>query len=324
VQRREFIRILGGAAAGAWSFAASAQQPRIPRVGYLSATSDPDFNVASFRDGMRANGYVEGRDFMLEVRYAERDYSKFEVLIAELLRSRVDIIVTGGPASKSAPIAAQSVPVVFGFSGDPIGAGIVTSFARPGGNVTGVSFLALELAAKRVSILKEVAPNLTRLAVLSNPDHVGESSELRATQDAAKSLDVKIEYFQARTDDEIERALPAIAASRCDGLLSFPEALTLFHIKDIAQFALQQKLPSIYGWRVFAQNGGLVTYGPNLRDAYAHLATFVVKILKGTRPADLPVELPTKIETLVNLKTAKLIGVPISTSLLLRADEVIE
>jgi putative tryptophan/tyrosine transport system substrate-binding protein len=216
------------------------------------------------------------------------------------------------------------VPVVFGFSGDPVDAGIVASFARPGGNATGISFLALALAAKRVDVLKEVAPQLSRLAILSNPDHAGEASELRAAREAARTLNVAVEYFQVRTDDEFERSLSAIAAARCDGLLSFPEALTLFHIKSIAQFALQQRIPSIYGWRVFAQNGGLITYGPNLRDAYAHLATFVVKILRGARPADLPVEQPNRIETIVNLKTAQLIGLPISSQLLLRADEVIE
>ena len=280
--------------------------------------------MASFREGMGAAGYAEGKDFTLEIRYAGRDYSKFGELISDLLRARVEIIVTGGPASKAAPIAAQSVPVVFGFSGDPVDAGIVASFARPGGNATGISFLALALAAKRVDVLKEVAPHLSRLAILSNPDHAGEASELRATLEAARILNVGVEYFQARTDDEFERILPAIAAARCDGLLSFPEALTVFHIESIAQFALQQRIPSIYGWRVFAQNGGLITYGPNLRDAYAHLATFVVKILKGSRPADLPVEQPNRIETIVNLKTAKLIGLPVSSQLLLRADEVIE
>jgi putative ABC transport system substrate-binding protein len=214
--------------------------------------------------------------------------------------------------------------VVFGFSGDPVEAGIVKSFSRPGGNTTGVSFLALELAAKRVDVLKDVAPAMVRLAFLSNPDHAGEGSELRVSERAAVRLGVDTLYFPARNSAELSQALNAIASSGCDGLLAFPDALTLFHIKDVASFALERKLPSMYGWRVFAQNGGLITYGPNLRDAYARLATYVVKIINGASPANLPVEEPSRIETIVNLRTAKRIGLAVSSALLLRADEVIE
>jgi putative ABC transport system substrate-binding protein len=233
-------------------------------------------------------------------------------------------MVLGGAASRAAPLAASRVPVVFGFSGDPVEAGLVKSFSRPGGNTTGVSFLALELAAKRVDVLKDVAPAMVRLAFLSNPDHPGEGSELRVSERAAVRLGVDTQYFPAKNSAELRQALNAIASSGCDGLLLFPDALTLFHVKDIASFALEQKLPSMYGWRVFAQNGGLITYGPNLRDAFARLATYVVKIINGASPANLPVEEPTRIETIVNLRTAKRIGLTISSALLLRADEVIE
>ena len=178
LRRREFITLLGGAAA--WPLAARAQQQssKAARIGYLSAASAPDVNIDSFRQGMRSFGHVEGADFIIEPRYAERDYSRFPALIEELLRAKVELIVTGGPSSWAAPLAARSVPVVFGFSGDPVEAGIITSFARPATNATGMSFLALDLAAKRVEMLKEAAATVTRLAVLSNPEHAGEPSEL--------------------------------------------------------------------------------------------------------------------------------------------------
>jgi putative ABC transport system substrate-binding protein len=273
---------------------------------------------------MSRAGLESGRDYDFEIRYAERDYTRFDRLVLELLSSGVTVVVLGGPAIKVAPLAASKVPVVFGFSGDPVEAGFVKSFSRPGGNITGVSFLALELAAKRVDVLKDVAPGIARLAILSNPDHAGEGSELRVSERAAVRLGVDTRYFPARNTAELRQALDAIATSGCDGLLTFPDALSLFHNKDIAAFALERKLPSMYGWRVYAQNGGLMTYGPNLRDAYARLATYVVKIINGASPASLPVEEPSRIETIVNLRTAKQIGLSISSTLLLRADEVIE
>jgi putative ABC transport system substrate-binding protein len=324
MRRRDFVQHLVALTLAGVPAVVLGQPRRRPKIGYLSAASPPDFNVESFQLGMRAAGYEAGRDYELEIRYAERDYGRFARLIQELLGSDVTIMVLGGPASKAAALAAARVPVVFGFSGDPVEAGIVKSFSQPGGNSTGVAFLALELAAKRVDVLKDVAPAMTRLAFLSNPDHAGESSELRVSERAAVRLGLDTRYFPARSSAEIRQALTAIAGSGCDGLLAFPEALTLFHVKDIAAFALERKLPSMYGWRVFAQNGGLITYGPNLRDAYARLATYVVKIINGAAPASLPVEEPSRIETIVNLRTARQIGLQISAALLLRADEVIE
>jgi putative ABC transport system substrate-binding protein len=324
MRRREVIKHLTGLALAGVPAIVMGQPTRKPKIGYLSPASPPDFNLESFQLGMRAAGFEAGRIYDFEIRYAERDYSRFERLISELLSSEVTVIVLAGPASKAAPLAAPRVPVVFGFSGDPVEAGIVKSFSRPGGNTTGVSFLALELAAKRGDVLKDVAPAMVRLAFLSNPDHAGEGSELRVSERAAVRLGVDTLYFPARNSAELSQALNAIASSGCDGLLAFPDALTLFHIKDVASFALERKLPSMYGWRIFAQNGGLITYGPNLRDAYARLATYVVKIINGASPANLPVEEPSRIETIVNLRTAKRIGLAVSSALLLRADEVIE
>jgi len=324
MKRRDFITLLGAAAVG-WPLAARGQQRGKPaRLGYLSAGSPPDNNFESFLAGMRALGYGEGRDFVIEVRYAARDYSRFPALVEELLSARVDLIIAGGPASRAAPLAAASVPVVFGFSGDPVDAGIVASFARPGGNATGVSFLSLDLSVKRIDLLKEAKPAMTRVAVLSNPDHAGDASELKATRETADALGLAIEHFEVRTDDGFEPVFAAIAASKCDALLSFPDALTNFNRQKIVAFALRRRLPSIYGWKMYAQAGGLMSYGPVQHDAFARLAVYVDKILKGAKPADLPVEQPTKLEMVVNLKTAKALGLEIPPGLILRSDELIE
>jgi putative tryptophan/tyrosine transport system substrate-binding protein len=324
MKRREFISFFGGAAA-AWPLAARAQlPPKAARIGYLSAASSPDVNLESVRQGLHNIGYVDGRNFVIEARYAERDYRRFPTLIEELLRAKVDLIVTGGPASQAAPLASRSVPVVFGFSGNPVDAGIVASFARPAANATGVSFLALDIAAKRVEILKEAVPGITRLAVLSNPEHAGEPSELRVTREAARKLELEVAYFRVRTDADFEQTLGEIARSDGNALVVFPDALTIFHRQTIGTFAKDANLPSIFGWKPYVEAGGLLSYGPNLRDGFVRLAYFVDKILKGAKPSDLPVEQPTKLELVLNRKTAKELGILFPQSLLFRADEVIE
>ena len=323
MRRRDFITLLGGAAA--WPLTAHAQQPpKTARIGYLSAASEPDANIESVRQGLLKIGYVEGRDFVIETRYAERDYNKFPALVEELLRAKVDLIVTGGPATQAAQLASGSVPVVFGFSGNPVDAGIVKSFARPGANATGVSFLALDIAAKRVEILKEASPTITRLAVLSNPEHAGEPSELQVTREAARNLGLEIAYFQVRNDADFEPIFGKIAGSDCNALVVFPDTLMIFHRQEIGTFAKDANLPTIFGWKPFVEAGGLISYGPNLRDSFSRLAFFVDKILKGAKPNDLPVEQPTKLELVINLRTAKALGITVPPRLLTRADEVIE
>jgi putative tryptophan/tyrosine transport system substrate-binding protein len=324
MKRRQFLSVLGGAAV-AWPLAARAQQtPKTARIGYLSATSAPDTNIESVKLGMRNLGYAEGRDFVVEARYAERDYIRFPALVEELIRAKVDLIVTGGPATQAAPLASRSVPVVFGFSGNPVDAGIVNSFARPAANATGVSFLALDIAAKRVEILKEAAPAITRIAVVSNPDHAGEPSELRVTREAARNLGLEVAYFQVRTTADFEPAFGEIARSDCNALVAFPDTTMIFHRQAIGTFAKDANLPSIFGWKPFVEAGGLISYGPNLRESFARLAFYIDKILKGAKPSDLPVELPTRLELILNLKTAKEMGITLAQSLLFRADEVIE
>jgi ABC-type uncharacterized transport system substrate-binding protein len=325
IQRRDFIILLGSCVAAAWPFAAQAQQPgKLVRIGYLSATSEPDPYFESFRQGMSGIGYLEGRDFIIEARFAHRNYDRFPDLVEELLRAKVVLIVMGGPASRAAPFAAKSVPVVFTFSGDPVDAGIVSSFARPDGNATGISFQQLDLAPKRVDLLKDAVPTISRIAVLSNPDHAGDASELRATRGAAHQRGLAIEHFEVRADDSFEPAFAAISQSKCNALLAFPDALTLFHRRAIANFALHRRLPSIFGWKPYVEAGGMMSYGPILRDNFARLAVYVDKILKGAKPADLPVEQPTKFELVINLNTAKALGLELPWFLQQRADEVIE
>ena len=300
-----------------------AQGQRV-RVGYLSPASPPDANLESFRAGMRARGYVEGSDYELEVRYAGRDYSRILILAQELLAAKPDLVVTAGPMTRGAPFLAQSVPVVFGFSGDPVDAGIVASFARPGGNATGVSMLQLDIASKRVELLKEIAPRVSRVAIVANPDHAGVGSELKVTRDAAKTLGLESQVFEPNNDATLPAALEAIRTSGSDAVLVFPDALTLTHREEIARVATRMQAPSIFGWKIYVQAGGLVSYGPVQVDAYIRLAYFADRIIKGSKPGELPVEQPTKLELVVNLKTAQALGLTIPPTLLARADEVIE
>src|SRR3954466_2805526 len=240
MRRREVVAGIG--AALAWPLLAQAQGARIARIGYLSPYSPPDSNIDSLREGMTALGHAEGHDYTIEARYARLNYRKFQPLVLELLAERVDLIVTSGAATRAAPFAAQSVPVVFGFSGDPGDAGIVASFARPGGNATGVSMLQLDLASKRVELLRETAPAITHVAVLANPDHPGIGSELRVTREAANNLGMELELFEPSNDQSFASALDAVEKSTVEAVLTFPDALTQFHRDKIAALAIRRRL----------------------------------------------------------------------------------
>ncbi|MDF2973982.1 MAG: transporter substrate-binding protein [Microvirga sp.] len=324
MRRREFIALIGGAAMSTPSIGVRAQGAKTLRLGYLSPAGPPDVNLESFRAGMRDIGYAEGRDYTLELRYAGRDYSRFPSLVHELLAAKVDLIITGGASTRAAPFAAQSVPVVFAFSGDPVDAGIVASLARPGGNATGVSMLQLDLAAKRVELIKEIAPAITRVAVLANPDHPGVLSEHKATREAARKLGLGLELFEPTSDENIAAVLESFTQSNVDAVLTFPDALTLFHRDKIAAASVRRQAPSVFGWKSYTQAGGLLSYGPVQAEPFARLAYFVDRIAKGAKPAELPVERPAKLELVINLKAAKALGLTIPPTLLARADEVIE
>jgi ABC-type uncharacterized transport system substrate-binding protein len=322
--RRKLLLVLSAAALPTWT---GAQQSKVLRVGWISndrgSANAPMF--AAFREGLRELGYVEGRNLTIDARWGEGSTERLEQLAVDLVKSKSDVIVTqGGPATHPVVRAGATMPVVFGYSGDPLEAGLVASLARPGGNFTGVTFLSFDLVGKRLELLKEVIPGLRRSAILANPQHPGEQGELRASQAAAKTLGLSFQYFQAQNAAQLEEAFAGILKSHSEAVDVFPDGLLVRSRERIAEFAVKNRIPTISGWAEFAEGGNLMSYGPNLRNMYRRLATYVDKIVKGAKPADLPVELPTSVELVVNLKTAKTLGIKIPQSILARADRVIE
>jgi putative ABC transport system substrate-binding protein len=302
-----------------------AQKPaKVPRVGYLISAAGVSAQYEAFRQGLRDLGYVEGQNIAIEYRSGEGS-SRLADLAAELAQLKVDVIVAQGGAATPAKTAAGAVPIVFGTSGDPVEGGYVASLARPGGNMTGVTFLAFELVGKRLELLKEVLPKVSRVAVLANPAHPGEQRELRETQTTAQSLGATLQYLQVKGSTDFDSAFEEVSKQRANALLVFPDALTLAHRARIAEFAAKSRLPSMFGWKEYVEAGGLMSYGPNLEDMYRQrIPRYVDKILKGTKPADLPVEQPTKFELVINLKAATQIGLTIPPNVLPRADKVVK
>jgi putative tryptophan/tyrosine transport system substrate-binding protein len=323
MNRRDFIKYLG--AALAWPAAARAEDStRIHRIFWVSTDSQPDPFLEGFREGMRARGYVEGKNLAFDLHYAPGNPQALREVVSELRRGEVDLAVSSGPATR-ALAAVTDVPVLFALSGDPVELGLVKSLGEPGGNFTGSTFLSLELAGKRVEILKEAVPTVHRLAVLSNSLHPGEQSEWRATREAAEALDIEPIYVPFAGKDELDNGLAAAGAARADALLVFPDVLTLVHRDKIARFAIANRLPSMFGWSEYCDAGGLLSYGANQRATYFWLATYADRILRGEKPAQLPVVQPTKFELVVNLRTAEMLGVDLDkSSVLFRANRVIE
>ena len=327
MNRRELITLLGGAAA-TWPLAAHAQQPaRIPRVGFLgNSTAALEANlVGPFRDGLRELGYEEGRDIVIEYRWADGRYERFPALIAELIALKVDTIVTAGtPASLAVKNATTTIPLVMVAVGDPVATGLVASLARPGGNITGLTSISVEMEGKRLELLREVVPKVSHIAVLWNaasPIQVIEEGEVRA---AARVLGIKMLSLGVRTREEIDDALATIIGERPDALLVLADRLFLHHRTRIMDFAAQERLPGVQAYRELVEAGGLMSYGPSYADMHRRAAAYVDKILKGAKPADLPVERPVKFELVVNLKAAKALGLTIPPSVIFRADEIIE
>ena len=273
--------------------------------------------------GLRDMGYIEGENIVVERRYAKGNRDKLPELAAELSSLKLDVIVVLGPAAPLAAKSVKGVPVVIAVSGDPVIAGIVPSLARPGGNITGMTFFGNVLAGKRVELLKEITPRISRVAILANPGHAGEHLELKETEAAARALDVVLQYLTVRAPGDFNEVFRAIARERAEAIIAFPDTLIMAHRKEIAEFSAKSRIPSMSGWSEFAEAGGLMTYGPNLFDSFKRVSIYIDKILKGAKPGDLPVEQPTKFELVINLKTAKQIGLTIPPSVLARADKVI-
>jgi len=290
----------------------------------MSTEGDARPFLEELGSGLRELGYAEARQFVIEARWANDSAQRAAQLAAEAVASRPDVLVTLGPTVFAVRRATQSIPVVFGFSGDPVEAGLVQSLSRPGGNLTGIYFLTLDLVGKRLELLREVLPRAKRIAVLANPQHPGDKAERRASEAAAAALGMELEYFEARTGAEIATALSAIQKSGAEAAVLFPLASVVAQRSRIAKWALEQRIPTISGWAQFAEGGNLMSYGPNLRRTFHRLASFVDKILKGARPGDIPVELPSSVELVVNAGAAKALGLAIPKSILLRADRVIE
>ncbi len=300
-------------------------RPIVARVGILHPGSPPDPWLDGLRGGLRELGYIEGKDLVLEYRWAEGRSERLPDLADALIASKVDIIVImTGPAVLAAKNRTKTLPIVMAVSGDPVGTGAVSSLARPGGNVTGLSLMSDELAGRRLSLLKETVPSATRVGVLYNPTEPPTKVEMRETEAAAAQLGLTLQPLAATSTDDLAQRFADAAAGGCDAILTFAHGFAFFHRRRIAELAAQHRLPAMYGWREHAEVGGLMTYGPNVTATLRRAASYVDRILKGAKPSDLPVEQPTAFELVINLKTAKALGIEIPQNVMARADNVIE
>ena len=307
---------------------AEAQQPKkIYRIGFLGANF-PSTNPAryeAFRQGLRELGYVEGKNIVIDWRYGEGKLDRLTELAAELVRLKVDVIVTGGAAStRPAKKATVTIPIVMAQDNDPVGSGFVASLARPGGNITGLSTLAPEISGKQLELLKETVPTISRVAVFGTSTNAGSAQMLRETELAAGALGVKLQYLDVLGPKDIETVFQAASKGRADALLVLGGSVLNSQRTQVVELAIKSRLPAIYFNPEFVEDGGLMTYGVSINDLFRRAATYVDKILKGAKPADLPVEQPKKFELVINLKTAKQIGLTIPPNVLARADKVIK
>jgi putative ABC transport system substrate-binding protein len=315
------IAVLGGAAI------AVAQQPaKVPRIGFLSSLSPAAVSARmdTFRQGLRELGYVEGKNIVIESRWAEGKIERLPELAAELVRLKVDVIVTGGPSvNRFAKEATATIPIVLAFDNDPVGNGFAASLARPGGNITGLSTQYPEISGKQLELLKEIVPRLSRVAVLGNSIQPGNPQALRELELAAKAFEVKLQYLDVLTPKDIETAFRAASKGHADAVLVLASQLVTAHPKQFAELAAKNRLPAIYWSPEFVEAGGLMAYSVSITDLFRRAAVYVDKILKGAKPADLPVEQPTQFELVVNLKTAQALGLILPPGILFQADEVI-
>jgi len=328
VKRREFITLLGGAAV-AWPLAARAQQSAMPVIGFLGATS-PDQNAGylpAFRQALKESGYVEGENVAIAYRFAENQLDHLPALAAELVRQRVAVIasIEGIPVALAAKAATTTIPIVFTVSEDPVRLGLVASLARPGGNLTGINFVSTELVAKRLQLLRELVPAAERVAVLVNPANAAATeSTLRDVLPAARAIGLQIQVLNADTSGEVDAAFATIVRERPDALFVATSPFFTSRRVQLVQLAARHAVPATYAGRQFPEVGGLTSYGANLADAWRQLGAYTGHILKGAKPADLPVVLASKFELVINHQTARMVGLTVPPMLLARADEVIE
>ena len=328
MERRTFMAMLAGGIVVAPFVAEAQQAAKVARIGYLALNLAPGPLIEAFRQGLRDLGYVEGRNVVIEYRNAEGKPERFPALAAELVALKVDVILVGStPQALAAKQATKTIPIVFTGTADPVGSGLVTSLARPGGNVTGLSNLAAELVGKRLEQLTQAVPGVSRVAVLWQPGVLGDRTEkemLKAADVAARALGVGLQFVEARGPADFDRAFSDMTGTRAGALTVLPSSMFSSERRRLVDLAAKNWLPVVFPFREFADAGGLMSYGPNLADLLRRAAPYVDKILKGAKPADLPVEQPNKFELVINLRTAKALGLTIPPSLLARADQVIE
>jgi putative tryptophan/tyrosine transport system substrate-binding protein len=326
-RRREFIMLLGGTAA-AWPLAARAQQPAMPVIGFLNPSSADGWEsrLRAFRQGLKDKGFVEGENVAVEYRWAENQFDRLPALAVELVRRQVAVIVTtGSPAAAlAAKAATTTIPVVFGVPEDPVRSGLVASLARPGGNATGINFFSIELVAKRLEILREMVSATTRIAVLINPADAAAETMLKDVEAATRAMGLQIQVLKANTSHEIDAAFATFVRERPDALLVSGGSFLLSRRVQLALLAARYAVPASYGAREYVEIGGLMSYGANIADAYRQVGVYAGRILKGAKPADLPVMQSTKFELVINAQAARVLGLTVPPTLLARADEVIE
>ena len=327
MRRREFITLVGGAAA-AWPLVARAQQPAMPVIGFLSGTSSKGYApyLAAFREGLREGGFVEGQNVTIEYRWADDHYERLPELAADLVTRRVALIAAAGgsPAALAAKSATTTIPIVFQIGVDPVKAGLVSSLNQPGGNITGFANLALEVGPKRLELLHRLVPNATNIAVLVNPARSNVEAETKDMQSAANKLGLQLNVLYASTERDFDKVFATSVQLRAGGVVISGDPFFNTRSEELAAMAIHYMVPAIYQFHEFAAAGGLVSYGSSIKNTHREAGIYTARILKGEKPADLPVQEPNKVELIINLKTAKTLGLEIPPSILTSADEVIE
>jgi putative tryptophan/tyrosine transport system substrate-binding protein len=325
VKRRQFLTVLGGAAAG-WPLAARAQQAEMPVVGFLNGGSPDGYApmVAAFHQGLKDTGYVEAQSVRIEHRWADGQYDRLPAMAADLVHRQVAVIVTNSPGMLAAKAATTTIPIVFTTSGDPVELGFVASLARPGRNITGVTQLNVEVAPKRLELMHELVPTATIMAVLLNPTYPSAETQSRGMQAAARTLGLQLHILRASNERAIDDAFATLAQLRAGAFVISSDPFFNSRAEQFAALALRHAVPTIFQYREFAAAGGLMSYGGSIIDSYRQAGVYTGRILKGEKPADLPVQQSTKVELIINLKTAKALGLEVPRTLIARADEVIE